>query len=84
MTALDRCTLESGELYVFTDETKARRVWGIFEGLDEAGRILLGSETEDFSNYRLHTTLPEEFSHAESATRSDLLDYAYNLGFNRL
>lgn len=47
MTALDRCTLEIGDLYVFTDETNARRVWGIFEGLDEAGRILLGSETED-------------------------------------
>lgn len=84
MTALDRCTLEIGDLYVFTDEAKARRLWGIFEGLDEKGRIHLGSETEDFCRYRLHTTLPEEFSQAERATRSDLLDYAYNLGYNRL
>lgn len=84
MNALNVSALEIGDLYVFSDGTDTRRLWGIFEGTDERGRILLGSETEDFDHYRLHTTLPEEFSHAETASRSDLLDYAYNLGYNRL
>lgn len=84
MTALDRCTWETGDLYVFTDDAEARRLWGIYEGRDASGRILLGSETDDFLHFRLHTTLSPEYSQAQSASRSDLLDYAYNLGFNRL
>lgn len=84
MTGLNPCTLEVGDLYVFTDEAGARRLWGIFEGMDEKGRILLGSETEDFCQFRLHTYLSECFTQVERASRCDLLDYAYNLGFNRL
>lgn len=84
MIELISCMLEVGDLYVFTDDTKARRLWGIFEGTDKKGQILLGSETEDFRHFRLHTCLSDDFTRVESASRSDLLDYAYNLGFKRL
>lgn len=77
-------TLEIGDLYVFTNQDDSDRFWGIFEGHDAAGHIILEAASTDFDHFHRHMALPDEYQHMAAATRSELRDFAYNMGYYRI
>lgn len=77
-------TLEIGDLYVFTNQNNTGRFWGIFGGHDAAGKIILETASNDFNHFYQQMALPDDYQHVVAATRSELRDFAYNMGYYRV
>lgn len=82
---LHKSTFAIGELYLFHPMKKycpARSsLWGIYDKTED-GIIYLESSTLDLIHFRIWHRLPDEYRYARRATRQELRDYMYNLGFN--
>lgn len=86
MKPIDTLTLSAGDLYAFSpsdNTSETSTVWGIFDMHSPDGHIHLESSSDDYQTFRTYTMLPEEYLYARPATRDELRDYAYNLGYNR-
>lgn len=73
-----------GDLYLFHPMKKycpARSsLWGIYDKTED-GIIYLESSTLDLIHFRIWHRLPDEYRYARRATRQELRDYMYNLGY---
>ena len=82
---LHSLTFIVGELYLF-HPTKRQcpsrgSLWGIYDKT-EAGVIYLESSSRDLRHYRIRHGLSSEYRYCRRATRSELRDYMYNLGYS--
>ena len=73
-----------GDLYLFHPTNKycpsCSSLWGIYDKMKD-GIIYLESSTLDLVYFKLWHRLPEEYRYSRRATRRELGDYMYNLGF---
>lgn len=76
---------EAGDLYLFhTSDPRCpseSSLWGLFDRC-EGERILLESSSgSSLSEFRAWHRLPEGYRYCRAATRSELRDYMWSLGF---
>lgn len=73
--------LEAGDLYLFGDRTSEERLWGIFHKRDAQGRIVLEAASPDFEHFERDVIVPGHWFFVRPATRDELRDFAYNMGY---
>ena len=75
---------ESGELYLFhrTDPGCPRQgsLYGIYDKRIDS-RIFLESSSRDMRKFRIWHLLPASYRYCRLATRAELRDYMYNMGY---
>ena len=75
--------LETGELYLFhiSDPTcpAASSLWGVFDYRKES-KIFLETSSFDLMTFRYRHPLPASYRFLRLATRTEAMDYMYNLG----
>lgn len=73
-----------GDLYLFHPTKKycpaKSSLWGIYDKRED-GIIYLESSTLDLIHFKLWHRLPKEYRYARRATRRELRDYMYNIGY---
>lgn len=74
----------TGDLYLFGDNTGRESLWGIFDKRDTEGRIVLEVASTDFVHFTRNVTVPVQLSFVRPATRSELRDFAYNMGYSHI
>ena len=77
-------TFVIGDLYLFHSTKKycpsRSSLWGIYDKT-EGGIIYLESSTLDLRHFSIWHRLPEEYRFSRRATRRELRDYMYNMGY---
>lgn len=77
-------TFVIGELYLFHPTKKYcpshSSLWGIYDRTED-GIIYLESSTLDLRHFSIWHRLPEEYRYSRRATRLELRDYMYNMGY---
>lgn len=75
---------ESGELYLFHPTKRncpsADSLWGVYNRCED-GLIYLESSTLDMHSFARWSALPTNYRYSRPASRSELRDYMYNLGW---
>lgn len=73
-----------GDLYLFHPTKKycpsRSSLWGIYDKI-EGGIIYLESSTLDLRHFSIWHPLPSEYLYSRRATRRELRDYMYNMGY---
>ena len=73
-----------GDLYLFHPTKKycpsRSSLWGIYDRTEE-GIIYLESSTLDLRHFSIWHRLPEGYRYSRRATRRELRDYMYNMGY---
>lgn len=73
-----------GELYLFHPTKKycpsRSSLWGIYDKIED-GIIYLESSTLDLHHFSIWHRLPDGYRYWRRATRRELRDYMYNLGY---
>lgn len=73
-----------GDLYLFHPYNKhcpsKNSLWGIYDRT-ENGKIYLESSTLDNKIFRIWHPLPSKYCYSRRATRAELRDYMYNMGY---
>ena len=77
--------LRIGELYLFhTDNPhcpSSSSLWGVYDKSSNHN-VYLESSTLDLYHYRIWHKLPKCYHYCRRATRVELRDYMYNIGFH--
>ena len=77
-------TFVIGELYLFHPTKKYcpshSSMWGIYDRTED-GIIYLESSTLDLRHFSIWHRLPKEYRYSRRATRRELRDYMYNMGY---
>lgn len=77
--------MQCGELYLFHCEESVcpaeSSLWGVYDRRED-GMIYLENSTLDHCHFRMWYPLPVSYRFYRLATRSELRDYMYNLGFS--
>ncbi len=73
-----------GDLYLFHPTKKycpsRSSLWGIYDKI-EGGIIYLESSTLDLRHFSKWHYLPDKYRYSRRATRRELRDYMYNMGY---
>ena len=82
--ALHKSTFIIGDLYLFHTMKKycpsRSSLWGIYDKTED-GIVYLESSTLDLVHFKIWHHLPDGYRYWRRATRSELRDYMYNLGY---
>lgn len=77
-------TFVIGDLYLFHPTKKHcpshSSLWGIYDRTEDC-IIYLESSTPDLRHFSIWHRLPEEYRYSRRATRRELRDYMYNMGY---
>lgn len=73
--------LVPGECYVFTASGGGPELWALFDRWERDG-LRLEAATRDLMRFSKYTLLPATYDHVREATRWELRDFFYNLGFS--
>lgn len=73
-----------GDLYLFHPTKKycpsRSSLWGIYDKTED-GIIYLESSTLDLQHFSIWQSLPPKYRYSRRATRRELRDYMYNMGY---
>lgn len=86
MQPLDTLSFLPGDLYVFSPidtESPEQSLLGIYDCHDPAGCIRLEAASNDFTTFQQQVRLTDRYRFARLATRDELRDFAYNMGWSR-
>lgn len=75
----------AGDLYLFHPIKKycpaKSSLWGVYDKTVDY-IIYLESSTFDLRHFRIWHSLPQKYRYFRRATRNELRDYMYNMGYN--
>lgn len=85
MKQLDTLSFRPGDLYVFspTDtESPEQTLLGIYDCHDSSGCIRLEAASHDYNTFQQRIRLADTYRFVRMATRDELRDFCYNMGWN--
>lgn len=83
MTCPGLLRLKAGELYLFSDREQGC-IWGLYDGTDAEGHVRLEVASCDFKHFSRYITLRETYGDCRLATRDELRDFSFNMGWRRI
>lgn len=85
MTLIKESNFQAGELYYFCSEPDvATGIWGLFDCYDSEGRLRLEVWSCDFASFCAGMIVSQQYVYTRLATRDELRDFAYNMGYERV